>query len=228
MAKNTKTNSSPDLFSVENVEKVIREGENAKESVSLDEVFATQPSSLAHAEPPPCVKNEGGVLTTAESLEMEEKKTAGQILLFRRGAFMRAYNDSARLVNCVFRADFKLMRDKGMKAQRYVYLGFPVDKQDEIFEGCDMEKHERHTVVNVSHDRMSGIPSYEKWLSLVKVIDRKETELPQEANIPISSVMHVSNAQEVALRLATYHMESHTMMENMQFLSEVISSIRYR
>ena len=166
---------------------------------------------------------------TAESLAMEKDRPEGAIYLFKRGSFVRAYNGSAHLVSCIFRSEYKILRDKPKGGEPYVYLGFPLSKLEEVFsEGCNIEEKDGYFIVTVDNIAGRKIPSYDAWLGEAKISDKKETELPSDAAIPIGSAMHISNAQEVALRLATYHMESHTLLENLQFLSELIAGIEYK
>lgn len=166
---------------------------------------------------------------TAEALQKDRDKAENQILLFTRGMFYRAYNSSAWMLSCLFRADFRVLRDRTADGTTYVYLGFPVSKLGEVFtEDCETENIGGCTVVNVKRERLREMPSFEQWLAKVKVKDRRETELPADADMPIGASVHITNAQDIALRLATYHMESHTMLENMQFLSSLIAAIKYK
>lgn len=168
-------------------------------------------------------------LSTSESLSLEREKAPNEILLFRRGKFLRAYNRSAYLVSSLFRSEYKILRDRVRKGDPYLYLGFPVGKLDEVFsDGCKVDDGERYVSVSFSETLLKEIPSYEKWMNEVKAIDRKETELPPDPIQLTSGTMHIGNAYDIAVRLVTYHMEAHTIMENLQFLSELISSVEYR
>ena len=169
------------------------------------------------------------VKSTAESLAMEKNRPRDTIYLFIRGSFLRAYNGSAHLVSCIFRSEYKILRDKPKGGEPYVYLGFPVGKIEEVFsEGCNVEERDGYFTVKVEDISSKTIPPYEKWLKEAKISNKKEVELPSETVIPIGSAMHISNAQDIVLRLATYHIESHTLLENLQFLSELIAGIEYK
>lgn len=190
-----------------------------EQSLPFDDPVPTEPES----------KVRKLTITTTESLEMEKSKPGNAIYLFRRGTFLRAYEQSAWLVSTLFRSDYKLLRDSLRGGEKYVYLGFPYNKIREVFpEGYSVEEHDSHIVVTLENSQLKDIPTYDKWLKESKIIDKKETDLPRESASPISATMHISNAQELALRLATYHMENHTMIENMQFLANLISSIEYK
>ena len=185
------------------------------------------PTPAVQEEPSP-EKKKPASLSTAESLSMERDRPGNLIYLFRRGGFLRAYNGSAYLVSCLFRSEYKILRDKRKSGDPYVYLGFPAGKIEEIFsDRGTIEEKEGYVIVSLETDSFPGIPSYEKWLREAKISDKKETELPSEASLPLSGSMRIANAQDIVLRLATYHMESHTMMENLRFLSELISGIEY-
>ena len=167
--------------------------------------------------------------TTAESLKMEGEKGADQICLFHRGTFLRAYNRSACLISSLFRPGYKILRDKTAMGESYVYLGFPHSKMEEVFDGkCDIKEHDMFITVTLPQDMLKLAQPYDKWLGEARISDQKETDLPHEANTPLSASMHIGNSQEIALRLATYHMENHTMIESMHFLADLISSIEYK
>ena len=167
-------------------------------------------------------------ISTAESLQMEKEKPANAIYLFNRGSFLRAYNGSAWLFHTLFK-EYKVLSDKLLKAEKYIYIGFPADKlSDLIGKDGEIDERDAYTVVTVPDEAISAIPPYEKWLKMVKISEKKETDLPMDSHLPtMGTSVRITNAYDVALRLATYHMERHTMIENMQFLSELIESIRY-
>ena len=229
MPKTTDKTSGNDLFSQpspfdEPSEDSLPQG--VKPELTIDMVTKSRNRNIESIEANDTRKKN---ITTSESLAMESTKQKNAIYLFRRGSFLRAYNGSAWLVSALFRSDYKILRDKQRGGEQYVYLGFPQDKISDVFgDGNTIEEQEGYIQISLDEALVKNAISYDKWLKEAKISYKKETDLPHEANIPISSSMHISNSQEIALRLATYHMENHTMIENMQFLANLIASIEYK
>ena len=166
---------------------------------------------------------------TSGSLALEQLKREDAVCLFRLRGFLRAYNRSAWLISVLYRPSYKIMRDKLRTGETYVYLGFPYKYLGEVFpDTCRIVESGNQIEVTLPEESLKGLPPYETWLKEAKITDKKEVDLPSETNMPLSSVMHVANAQEIALRLATYHIERHTILENVQFLSELIAGIEYK
>lgn len=147
-------------------------------------------------------------MPTMESLRMEREKASKNILiLFVRGSFLRAYNESAWLVSCLFRSDYKILRDKVGASEPYLYLGFQKNHIEEAIAALPVvSRDDMHVAYQVAADSVSALPSYEQWMKTVKIIDRKESELnPDAAGSAGSAIIQISNAQQVASRLARYH-----------------------
>lgn len=173
--------------------------------------------------------------TIKEAVEIEyQRKSAGEIHLFREGTFWRAYEMSAWLcIRCLheFKATKRQMKDV---QQPVVFVGFPASSFEKWVPN-DMERQdvdEKHIVVMAGAAQLPSMePSeltdmFEIWKDNVELSPTpKSKEKMKSSDGPFRPVATPHSLSEVMKQILAYPLESKSPVDNMLFLAELKSQL---
>ena len=165
-----------------------------------------------------------------EILDFESARSGADMLrsvhLFQEGSFYRAYEWSAWLM-CSYIHDFKPTH-RHMKGidQSVVLIGFPVTSlgkwTDNIANRHDVG--DKHLLLRIADDKFTSVENesemldaFQRWKSQLPIVDKSDRHSPQELGLS-SPVMNLTS---IAQRILAFPIESKSLIECAQFLSDI-------